>query len=36
LFFPPNGKAYKVTSFGADSAPGGTGPDADIDNLQGM
>lgn len=32
----PNGKPYKITSRGADSAPGGEGPDADIDNWQGM
>ncbi|MBJ93077.1 MAG: type II secretion system protein GspG [Rickettsiales bacterium] len=32
----PNGKPYKITSRGADSSPGGDGPDADIDNWQGM
>ena len=32
----PNGKPYKITSRAADSAPGGEGNDADIDNWQGM
>ena len=32
----PNGKPYKITSFGADSAPGGEGTDEDIDNWQKM
>lgn len=32
----PSGKPYKISSFGADSAPGGEGPDADINNWQGM
>ena len=32
----PDGKPYKITSRGADSSPGGEGPDADIDNWQGM
>jgi len=32
----PSGKPYKITSRGADSAPGGEGPDQDIDNWQGM
>jgi general secretion pathway protein G len=32
----PSGKPYKITSRGADSSPGGEGPDADIDNWQGM
>ena len=32
----PNGKPYKITSRGSDSAPGGEGTDADIDNWQGM
>jgi general secretion pathway protein G len=32
----PNGKPYKITSFGADSAPGGEGTKEDIDNWQKM
>ncbi len=32
----PSGKPYKITSRGGDGSPGGEGPNADIDNWQGM